>query len=227
MKNILDDTNSQRQNCKVGERIFVKHQKGRENTCGYSRVSDWKKINIKSSWRQKWPPSPISLPGEFHGQRILAGCSPRGHKEWETTKWLSHLHSDNAKAYPKGTKSDTTEWLNWGTEARFSSIIPCPNCSTPNLLVSHAASWRRQWHPTPVLLPGKSHGRRSLVGCSPWGHEESDTTECLHFDFSLSCTGEGNGTPTPVFLPGESQGRWSLMGCHLWGCTESDTTEAT
>ena len=36
---------------------------------------------------------------------------------------------------------------------------------------------RRQWHPTPVLLPGKSHGRRSLVGCSPWGHEESDTTE--------------------------------------------------
>ena len=37
--------------------------------------------------------------------------------------------------------------------------------------------WRRQWHPTPVLLPGKSHGRRSLVGCSPWGHTESDTTE--------------------------------------------------
>ena len=54
---------------------------------------------------------------------------------------------------------------------------------------------RRQWHPTPVLLPGKSHGRRSLVGCSPWGHEESDTTERLHFDFSLSCTGEGNGNP--------------------------------
>ena len=50
-----------------------------------------------------------------------------------------------------------------------------------------------QWHPTPVLLPGKSHGRRSLVGCSPWGREESDTTEQLHF--SLSCTGEGNGNP--------------------------------
>ena len=43
------------------------------------------------------------------------------------------------------------------------------------------ASWRRQWQPTPVLLPGKSHGQRSLVGCSPWGHEESDTTERLHF----------------------------------------------
>ena len=54
---------------------------------------------------------------------------------------------------------------------------------------------RRQWHPTPGLLPGKSHGRRSLVGCSPWGLEESDTTKWLHFYFSLSCIGEGNGNP--------------------------------
>ena len=42
---------------------------------------------------------------------------------------------------------------------------------------------RRQGHPTPVLLPGKSHGWRSLVGCSPWGHKESDTTEQLHLHF--------------------------------------------
>ena len=54
---------------------------------------------------------------------------------------------------------------------------------------------RRQWHPTPVLLSGKSHGWRNLVGCSPWGHKELDTTERLHFHFSLSCTGEGNGNP--------------------------------
>ena len=54
---------------------------------------------------------------------------------------------------------------------------------------------RRRWHPTPVLLPGKSQGRRSLVGCSPWGREESDTTERLHSHFSLSCIGEGNGNP--------------------------------
>ena len=44
-------------------------------------------------------------------------------------------------------------------------------------------------------MPGKSHGWRSLVGCSPWGYEESDTTERLHFHFSLSCIGEGNGNP--------------------------------
>ena len=54
---------------------------------------------------------------------------------------------------------------------------------------------RRQWHPTPVLLPGKSHGWRSLVGYSPWGRYESDTTERVHFHISLSCIGEGNGNP--------------------------------
>ena len=54
---------------------------------------------------------------------------------------------------------------------------------------------RRQWQPTPVLLPGKSHGQRSLVGCGPWGRKESDPTERLHFHFSLSCIGEGNGNP--------------------------------
>ena len=54
---------------------------------------------------------------------------------------------------------------------------------------------RRQWQPTPVLLPGKSHGWRSLVGCSPWDCYELDMTEQLHFHFSLSDTGEGNGNP--------------------------------
>ena len=44
--------------------------------------------------------------------------------------------------------------------------------------------WRRKWHPTPVLLPGKSHGQRSLVGYSPWGYKELDTTERLHFTFT-------------------------------------------
>ena len=82
---------------------------------------------------------------------------------------------------------------------------------------------KRQWHPTPVLLPGKSLGRRSLEG--------SDTTERLHFHFSLSLStfmhGRRKWQPTPVFLPGECQGRGRLVGCHLWGRTQSDTTEAT
>jgi len=56
-----------------------------------------------------------------------------------------------------------------------------------------ALFWRRQWHPTPVLLPGKSHGWRSLDGCSPWGCWGLDMTEWLHFHSSLSCIGEGYG----------------------------------
>ena len=54
---------------------------------------------------------------------------------------------------------------------------------------------RRQWHPTPVLLPGKYHRWRRLVGFRLWGRTESDTTEWLPFHFSLSRIGEGNGNP--------------------------------
>ena len=81
---------------------------------------------------------------------------------------------------------------------------------------------RRQWQPTPVLLPGKFHGRRSLVGCSPWGREESDTTERLPFHFSLSCIGEGNGNPLQCsFLENPRDGRawWAA----IYGVRQSRT----
>ena len=81
---------------------------------------------------------------------------------------------------------------------------------------------RRQWHTTPILLPGEPHGQRSLVGCSPWGCKESDMTEQLHFHFPALEKEMANH-----FLPGESQGQGKLVGCHPWGRTESDTTEAT
>ena len=73
---------------------------------------------------------------------------------------------------------------------------------------------RRKWHPTPEVLPGKSHGWRSLVGCSPWGREESDTTERLHFHFSLSCIGEGNGNPLQCSClenPGDGGAWWAAI----------------
>ena len=53
---------------------------------------------------------------------------------------------------------------------------------------------RRKWQPTPVLLPGKYHGWRSLVGYSPWGLKESDRTERLHFLF-FSNPGTEPGSP--------------------------------
>ena len=80
--------------------------------------------------------------------------------------------------------------------------------------------------PTPVLSPGKPHGRRSLVGCSPWGRWESDTTERLHFHFSLSCHWRRKWQPTPVFLPGESQGQGAWWAA-IYGIAQLDMTEAT
>ena len=85
---------------------------------------------------------------------------------------------------------------------------------------------RRQWHPTPVPLPGKSHGQRSLVGCSPWGRWGSDPTERHHFHFSLSRIGEGNGNPLQYSCLGNPMGRgawWAAVS--PWGREESDTTE--
>ena len=83
-------------------------------------------------------------------------------------------------------------------------------------LSTHAQ--RRQWHPSPVLLRGKSHEQRSLVGCSPWGREESNDwgTSLSLFTFMHW---RRKWQPTPVFLPGESQGWGSLVGCRLWGRT--------
>ena len=86
--------------------------------------------------------------------------------------------------------------------------------------------WRRQWHPIPVLLPGKSHGWRSLVGCSPWG-TKSQTRLATSLSLFTFMHWRRKWQPTPVFLPGESQGQGSLVGFHLWGHTESDMTEVT
>ena len=86
----------------------------------------------------------------------------------------------------------------------------------------HEGFWRRQWHPTPVLLPGKSHGWRSLAGCSSWGREESDTTGWLQFHFSLPCIGEGNGNPLQCSClenPRDGGAWWAAV----YGVTQSPT----
>ena len=108
---------------------------------------------------------------------------------------------------------------------------PQPQSTTANGMIraltdkytdARATQQRRQWHPTPALLPGKSHGRRSLVDCSPWGREESDTTERLHFHFSLSCIGEGNGNPLQCSClenPRDGGALWAA----IYGVTQSRT----
>ena len=99
------------------------------------------------------------------------------------------------------------------------------NQSLPSFLLSCSPLMlerRRQWHPTPVLWPRKSHGRRSLVGCSPWGLWGSDTTERLHFHFSLSCIGEGNGNPLQCSClenPRDGGAWWAA----IYGAAQSQT----
>ena len=122
--------------------------------------------------------------------------------------------------YPSGDQ--------WRNNSRKNEGMEPKQKQYPVLDVTSDRNRRRQWYPTPVLLPGKSHGwRRNLVGCSPWGRSESDTTEQLHFHFSPSCIGEGKLQPSPMVLPGESQGLGSVVGYCLWVRTESDSTEVT
>ena len=82
--------------------------------------------------------------------------------------------------------------------------------------------WRRKWHPTPVFLPGESQGRGSLVGCRLWGRTESDTTEQLHFHFSLSCTGEGKGNPLQCSCL-ENPRDWGAWWAAVYGVAQSWT----
>ena len=82
--------------------------------------------------------------------------------------------------------------------------------------------WRRRWHPTPVLLTGKSNGWRSLEGCTPWVHEELDMTEQLPFYFSFSWIGEGNGNPLQSSCLENARDR-GVWWAAVYGVTQSWT----
>ena len=79
----------------------------------------------------------------------------------------------------------------------------------------------RQWHPTPVLLPGKSHGRRSLVGCSPCGRWGSGTW-LSDFTFTFHFHGEGNGNPLQCSCLENPRGRRAWWAA-VYGVTQSRT----
>ena len=126
-------------------------------------------------------------------------------------------------------------WLRW------SSI--CLECKRPGFEPSVGKiPWRRKWQSTPGLLPGKSHGQRSLVDYSPWGRKESDTTERLHYFTAVQnppanvadaglitgsgrFPGEGNRNPLQYSCLGNPMDRGILVGYSLWGHKESDMTE--
>ena len=119
------------------------------------------------------------------------------------------------------TGYDTTVWFQIGKGVHQGYILP--PCLF-NLYAEHIR--RRQWQPTPVLLPGKipwmeKPGGLQSMGLLRVGHNWATSLSLFTF-----MHWRRKRQPTPVFLPRESQGQGSLVGCHLWGSTESDTTEA-
>ena len=106
----------------------------------------------KIPWRRAWQPTLVFLPGESHGQKSLAGYSPRGCRVG--------YHWSGFHARMQGLPL----WLS-GKE----STCQCKRHSF-NPWVG-TIPWRRKWQPTSTYLPGKSHGQRNPVGYSPWGHK--------------------------------------------------------
>ena len=102
---------------------------------------------------------------------------------------------------------------------------PPANAGDTGLIPGRQDLWRRKWQPTPVFLPGTSHGERSLAGYSPWGHKVSYETEQLNSTEQRSCTGwtsrrKGGG----ISITLSTEGRWTLSPWPLTSehCEPSD-----
>ena len=139
--------------------------------------------------------------------------------EMEEQHLLRAWSVEKSKTTGKGSFVTSLVW----TSAFFTRLSASPE------LVSKV-SWNhleRQWHPTLVLLPGNSHGQRSLVGCGAMGSLRVGHDWATSLSLFTLMHWRRTWQPTPVFLPGESQGQGSLVGCSPRGLEESDTTEAT
>ena len=126
--------------------------------------------------------TPVLLPGNSHGRRSLVDCSSWGHKESDTTSLSLFTFMHWRRKWQPTPVFLPGESQGWG--AWWAAVYGVAQSWTRLKRLSSSSKdplWRRKCHPTPVLLPGESHGCRSLVGYSPWGRKESDTTERLHF----------------------------------------------
>ena len=95
---------------------------------------------------------------------------------------------------------------------------------TEKLGVNQHSLSEKAMAPTPVLLPGKSHGQKSLVGCSPWGSQRVGRNWATSLSLFTFMHWRRQWQPTPVLLPGRSHGQRSLVGCSPWGREESEAT---
>ena len=116
-------------------------------------------------WRRKWQPTPAFLPGESQGQGSLVGCRLWGRTESDTTEviYLAAAAATCIYVYVCLYVCGASIW--WLSDKE--SACQCKRCRFSPWV--RKIFWRRKWPPTPVFLPGKSHGQRSLVGYSPCG----------------------------------------------------------
>ena len=135
------------------------------------------------AWRIPWTE-------ELGGLQSM-GSQRVGH-DWSDWAHVQTLKNNNEKhsslSHKYGLGRGDTGWVPYaifsgrGFPGGSDSKVSACNAGDPGLIPGVGKiPWRRKWKPTPGLLPGKLHGRRSLVGYSPWGHKKLDTTKRLHF----------------------------------------------
>ena len=117
--------------------------------------------------------------GEGNGNPLQYSClgNPMGRGAWKATQSMGSQNSqtrlrDSTTINPTQTIYKNQEWLGLYLKFRNKEFEQAKVHHTSSILIWQWLDdkvWRRQWHPTLVLLPGESHGQRSLVGCSPWG----------------------------------------------------------
>ena len=138
---------------------------GKESICQCRRhgFDPWVR---KIPWRRKRQPTPVFLPRKCHGQRSLVGNSPWGHIALDATE---HTHVCTHTQTHTHTHTLLIQLLTRTMRCKRGRLDP----------KVRKIPWSRKWQPTPVFLPEKFHGQKSLVGYSPWGHKESDMSEWL------------------------------------------------
>ena len=145
--------------------------------------------SVTQSFLTLWDPMDCSTPGFLVHHQLPEFAQAHVHRVGDAIQPSHPLSSPSPPTVNLSQHQGLFKWVSSGGQ----SLWWLSNYKVTNLasfksridfLICTVLPVQRR-RPTPVLLPGKSHGRRNLVGCSPWGRKEWDTTEWLHFQFSL------------------------------------------